>query len=490
MARFVDLDEEDDAGAGPGGFPVGGPRAVGAGAPHHEAAPPMPVPMPGVLHHGDAQSEELLQQQQHFSQKEQHLLLLKKLQLLSANSRNGPWPHSLYNPEPLGTMDASTFRAPVTDALQCYPIVVAIASSIDLNTLDALSRTCRLVHHGLLQYRTILLNSTLHCSNEEVPVDPSETFRYRARAGNWFYMEDGRSYNGKSGHCARDKVGECRRCGEVICRNCAIKPPAPVALRERHRRLCKPCVYAPIATLAKPPLDADLPLSSEAVSRQVCNCVDEGVWLCQPCGRSIRGADHEYQRIWRWRSQYGEILGGLGTGIGEGDRGVICGREADCCAAKEREQQLDCDAEDARDGNVAPTPVPAVAAAAAPHPAPVDALIDELRLTHGRTPSPSLGPGYLRHEIEGIGGVVKRKRVRMVRVGHCVPEWDDERGTGSRVLGREVRGARRSWCGWCWRVIPSEKDVANEPPSSSSSSSGGSRRTSTSTTRSSEFKLS
>ncbi|KAF4979228.1 hypothetical protein FDECE_18099, partial [Fusarium decemcellulare] len=344
MARFVDLDDEDDAGAGPGAFPVGGPRAAGAGAPHHEAAAP-PIPVPGTLHHDDPQQEEQLQ----LSQKEQHLLLLQKLQLLSANGRNGPWSHSLYNPEPLGNMDASTFRAPVTDALQCYPIAVAIASSLDLNTLDSLSRTCRLIHHGLLQYRTILLSSTLHCHNEDVPVDGSETFRYRARAGNWFYMEDGRSYNGKSGDCARDMVGECRRCGEVICRNCAIKPPAPAALRERHRRLCKPCVHAPIATLAKAPLDADILVSSEAMSREICKCADEGVWLCQPCGRSIRGADHEYQRIWRWRNQYGEILGGLGTGIGEGDRGVICGREAGCCAAKEREQQLDCDAEDARD---------------------------------------------------------------------------------------------------------------------------------------------
>jgi hypothetical protein len=89
--------------------------------------------------------------------------------------------------------------------------------------LDALSRTCRVIHHGLLQYRTILLSSTLHCNNEGVPVDPSETFRYRARAGNWFYMEDGRNYSGKSGDCARDLVGECRRCSEVICR---VSPPS------------------------------------------------------------------------------------------------------------------------------------------------------------------------------------------------------------------------------------------------------------------------
>ncbi|KAF5662195.1 hypothetical protein FHETE_8085 [Fusarium heterosporum] len=472
MARFVDLDEDENVGAGPG-FAVNGPRAV---APHDEVVSSIPPPvLPlGTLHHDDSQQNDL-------SQKDQHLLLLRKLELLSANSRNGPWPHTLYNPEPLGRMDSPTFQSSVTSAFQCYPVIEAIVASIDLNTLDALSRTCRLVHHGLVQYRTTLINSTLHCQNEDVPVDGSETFRYRARAGNWFYMEDGRSYNGKSGNCARDMVGECRRCSDVICRNCAIKPPASVALKERHRRLCKPCAHAPIATLIKAPVDLDVPLSSELVSRDVCKCVDDGVWLCQPCGRSIRAADHDYQRIWRWRNQYGEVLGGLGTGIGEGDRGVVCGREADCCAAKEVEHQVDCDAEDARDGNVAPSP--------GPQQAPVDALIDQLRLTHERTPSPSLGPGYLRHEIEGIGGVVKRKRVRMVRVGRCVPEWDDERTSGSRVLSREVRGVRRSWCGWCNRVIPGEKDLLNEPPSSSSSSAGGSRRTSTSTTRSTEMKL-
>jgi hypothetical protein len=99
-------------------------------------------------------------------------------------------------------------------------IIMSVASSIDLNTLDNLSRTCRQVREGLLQYRKMLLVSTLHCSNEHLPVDPEETLRYRARAANWYYMQDaGRSnYNGKSGQCARDLVAECRRCGTVVCR--------------------------------------------------------------------------------------------------------------------------------------------------------------------------------------------------------------------------------------------------------------------------------
>lgn len=106
------------------------------------------------------------------------------------------------------------------DSTSNRSIVMAIASSIDLNTLDNLSRTCRQIHLALLQYRSSLLAHTLHCINEDVPVDPEDTFRYRARAGNWFYMEDGRTgdYNGKSGSCARDMVAECRRCATVVCR--------------------------------------------------------------------------------------------------------------------------------------------------------------------------------------------------------------------------------------------------------------------------------
>jgi hypothetical protein len=45
----------------------------------------------------------------------------------------------------------------------------------------------------------------------------------------------------------------------------------------------------------------------------------------------------------------------------------------------------------------------------------------------------------------------------MIRVGACVPEWEDEKAKGD-ILGREVSGRARSWCGWCWRVIPGRKD--------------------------------
>lgn len=367
---------------------------------------------------------------------------------------------------------------PITRAFSCYPIVLAIVSAIDLNTLDSLARASFYIHNALIQYRRTLLHSTLHCINEHVPVDHEETLRYRARAINLFYMDDGRSCNGKSGDCARDLVGPCRRCGDVVCRNCAVKPPASVAFKERHRRLCIACTRAPIAELVKPPLDPELTLDCDDVRRAVCTCVTDAVWLCQPCGRGIRAADHEYGRIWRWRSHYGEVLGGLGTGIGDGDRGVTCGRETGCCAAKEVEQEVDCDAADAKDGDYASwadlmsvspgssssASTPGIhhanggSSSSASHGGnPLEAVLEDFR--HERTPSPQLRTGYQRHEIEGIGGVVKRKLVRMVRVGACVPEWKDERGTGRKALVREMNGEARSWCGWCWRVIPGQHDL-------------------------------
>ncbi|KAK3359120.1 hypothetical protein B0T25DRAFT_532006 [Lasiosphaeria hispida] len=348
-------------------------------------------------------------------------------------------------------------RNSMTKALGCYPIIVSVAASIDLNTLDNLARTCRQMRANLLQYRTTLLASTLHCSNEHLAVDPEETLRYRARAGNWFYMQDtGRSaFTAKSGRCARDLVAGCRRCGTVVCRNCAIKPPAPIVLRDRHRRLCTACTNAPLGSLVKPQLSLEFPLESDDMERAICQCNSSpGVWLCQPCGRSIRSRDNEYRSIWKWRNTYTEQLGGLGTGIGDGDRGVPCGRETECCAAREREQQTDCDAEDAREAD---SYLSATIAGSAGSPSSnTSNAAGGSPVLGRRTPSPQLGPGYERHEIEGIGGVMKKKKLRMVRIGACVPEWEDERVRGE-IMGREVQG-RRSWCGWCWRVIPGKRD--------------------------------
>ena len=413
---------------------------------------------------------------------------------------------------------------------------MSLAASIDLNTLDNLSRTCRQIRGALLQYRKMLLVSTMHCSNEHIPIDPEAVLRYRARTVNWFYMQEmGPNKPCKVGQCARDLVGGCRRCGTVVCRvstscyhgsyelrkreltssklfaqNCAVKPPAPIVLRDRHRRLCVTCAKTPIGNLIKPPLGPEFTVESDDVQRNVCKCDTDGVWLCQPCGRTIRNDDYDYKRqvdmrlywahtissdrsfitsIWKWRNQYTDVLGGLGTGIGEGDRGVICGRGSDCCAARKREQETDCDAEDAQeaDGTYEYTPSPSTTtvsndsnisialwgtdtasttssngsvngsnASSSSQPFALSSALAGSGPDR-RTPSPMLKPGYERHEIEGIGGVVRKKLVRMVKVGACVPEWPDERDRGD-ILGREMQAKVRSWCGWCWRAIPGKLD--------------------------------
>jgi len=66
-------------------------------------------------------------------------------------------------------------------------------------------------------------------------------------------------------------------------------------------------------------------------------------------------------------------------------------------------------------------------------------------------------PGYLRQEIEGVGGVVKKKVKKKVRTGATVCEFDDERESG-KYLEREASGLQRSWCGWCNRVVMGERD--------------------------------
>lgn len=66
--------------------------------------------------------------------------------------------------------------------------------------------------------------------------------------------------------------------------------------------------------------------------------------------------------------------------------------------------------------------------------------------------------GYWQQEIEGIGGVVKKKVRKRIRVGKTVKEWEDERDGKEEVLRRESRGEARSWCGWCGRLIWGKKD--------------------------------
>lgn len=121
-------------------------------------------------------------------------------------------------------------------------------------------------------------------------------------------------------------------------------------------------------------------------------------------------------RGWTWRSRYSTRLHGLGTGIGEGVEGVQCGRETSCLAARTIFKEIECDARDTRAG------------------------------------------GYFLQEIEGIGGVVKKKVKRRMQVGAVVKEYEDEREQG-KYLAREQDGVDRSWCSWCARVVLSKKDA-------------------------------
>lgn len=79
--------------------------------------------------------------------------------------------------------------------------------------------------------------------------------------------------------------------------NCAIKQPEPKALKGRYRRLCEPCVQAPLKDHINPIIDPDCPASSTIIQQGICQCETHGVWLCQPCGRSIRNQDQTYLRL-------------------------------------------------------------------------------------------------------------------------------------------------------------------------------------------------
>lgn len=66
-------------------------------------------------------------------------------------------------------------------------------------------------------------------------------------------------------------------------------------------------------------------------------------------------------------------------------------------------------------------------------------------------------PGYFRQEIEGIGGHLKSKSKKLVKVGATVYEFRDERESG-KYLAREASGELRAWCSWCSRVCPGRQD--------------------------------
>ena len=165
------------------------------------------------------------------------------------------------------------------------------------------------------------------------------------------------------------------------------------------------------------------------------------MYICRPCSKWRAPADTDYKRIWTWRTRYSTYLGGLGTGIGEGYEGVKCGRGALCLAARCTEVEVDCEA--ASGSSTGGTPKEG-----------------NSRPSSQQSSSDSSGEdkaGYLRQEMEGIGGAMRGKVKQRVKVGQTVVEYEDERESGE-YLGREARGQHRSWCGWCERVVPGKKD--------------------------------
>lgn len=170
--------------------------------------------------------------------------------------------------------------------------------------------------------------------------------------------------------------------------------------------------------------------------RTPCACT-EAVYLCLSCGNAQRSADTTYARGWTWRTRYSTYLGGLGTGIGEGNEGVECGKQNACLAAHDVEKEIDCDAEELAEMK----------------------RENDLIESQGAGRSWS-GTSYMAQEMEGIGGVVKKKVKRRIKVGATVKEYEDERETG-RYLWREQTGLNRSWCCWCSRIVSGEKDLAD-----------------------------
>lgn len=210
-------------------------------------------------------------------------------------------------------------------------------------------------------------------------------------------------------------------------------------LKQRLRRLCATCLATPLSYHLSYPSSiwpgrgtTFNSFTATAFQRTPCVCEDS-VWLCKPCGRSLANDDTTYSRGWAWRTRYSRYLDGLRTRIGEGYQGVKCGRVEFCLAAQEIEVEIDCH--------------------------PNEWMADQLDYGHdtdyhnGPTPSRVIEGREGRDEEKPLSPVVKRR----LRIGACVDEHENERETTGYLL-REQSGQDRSWCGWCSRIVPGEKD--------------------------------
>ena len=147
--------------------------------------------------------------------------------------------------------------------------------------------------------------------------------------------------------------------------------------------------------------------------------------------------------------------------MGEGDQGQKCGREEECLAAVEREveveEEVGVDSSSEVESSFSfPFGWGSTATAGSTTTTATASIM-------GTVAEQGPAAGYLRQEIIGIGGSLMRKVKKRVRIGATVWEFDDERDSG-KYLEREVSGKQRSWCGWCRRVILSERDRKEEFP--------------------------
>jgi hypothetical protein len=114
----------------------------------------------------------------------------------------------------------------LTTSIKCR-IVKEIARSVDLNTLDALSRTCRQFRANLLPFRHQLIKETLRCENEYIEALSAlmregatipDNLKHALQLLSESDLDPDRLSSTKFGKCARDMVAECRRCSRVVCR--------------------------------------------------------------------------------------------------------------------------------------------------------------------------------------------------------------------------------------------------------------------------------
>ena len=179
MVVFVDLEQDVPGSHDTPGRRAGLARHIGTG----RCALPYPIAMPR-------------QEQQ------------RKEQETSTHTRENP--------------NVNTFSA----ALGCYPIAKELARSIDLNTLHALSRTCRQFRMNLLQFRHQLIKETVRCDYEQA--QPLSGY-LEGKLSSTIILdvlhllvddreEARRLTSGKIGQCARDMVLDCKKCSRIVCR--------------------------------------------------------------------------------------------------------------------------------------------------------------------------------------------------------------------------------------------------------------------------------